>query len=452
MPECAELPLVIRQPASCKMSGEKDPYPSDLFVFDRDSLEGEVLLHDGVSHLRYQEYAVYAQESNHASTTQSSETNKDQPFLKHISHYIISKDSNGNKLFHQAMREDQSIDNQGNWGQNYKGLSHLLQGRMRQIICHRRINYKSSKSVNLDGLHLTSADFNLMGLHPATLQYIRRNNVESLYWDRHHEKISVIISFPSDPRAPYDFLSMTHSILDRTTTILVRQSFDVNQHNVKDLNQYEKRMQTCRSHWVHPLIIPIILLQVQFIWIERAMAKNHSKLITVKKDVRNMAGFDTFNNTKRQWQTSSSAGVATTGQYYIPPGHHHNGGVGSQTGSGQQQQVYKKSTELMKNAHDILQRSIRLLDALHWIDRAIKILLEAGDALDDIYQDSSSPPLSSTTGFLKARVQEDLLTSHWHEIRQYLDGLLQLCMSLKTDQTILEMRCKSLVDMVSWQL
>ncbi|KAJ0108741.1 hypothetical protein J7T55_011231 [Diaporthe amygdali] len=442
------------------MFGEKDPHRSDLFIFDTDALENDVLLHDGVSHLKYQEYAVFAKDSDYASTIQSSETDHDRPFLKHIGQCIVSEDGNGDELFYQAMKEDQSVDIQGNWGPKWKGSPHLLQGRVRQVICHRRTNYKSSEDMNLDGLHLTSADFNLMGLHPATLQYVRRTTVESMFWDRHHEKLSIIMSFPSDPRAPYDFLSMTHSVSDRITTILVRQSFDANQHTVEDLDQYDKRMQTCKSHWAHPLVIPVMLLQVQFAWTERAVAENHSEVVAVEKDVSNMAGFDAFDDTARRRRTSSSG--ATPGRYGVPPGHHPGGSSnGSQTGSGQQQQVYKKSTELMKNAHDVLKRSIRLLDTLNWMDRAIKILLEAGDALDDVRQDSDGPtpssavfptPLSARgrvgTGLLKARIQEDPLTGHWHEIRQYLDGLLQLCLSLKTDRTILEMRCKALVDII----
>lgn len=464
VPGVAELPLVAANKGRM-MFGEKDPHRSDLFIFDTDRLQSDVLLRDGISHLRYQEYAVFAKDSDYASTIQSSETDNDRPFLKHVGQCIVSEDGKGDELFHQAMREDQSIDVQGNWGPKWKGSPHLLQGRVRQVICHRRRNHKSSEDMNLDGLHLTSADFNLMDLHPATLQYVRRTTVESMFWDRHHEKLSIIMSFPSDPRAPYDFLSMTHSIPDRTTTVLVRQSFDPNQHTVDDLDQYDQRMQSCKSHWAHPLVIPVMLLQVQFAWTEQAVADNHSEVVAVERDVSNMAGFDAFDDTARRRRTSSSAGGVTNRQG-MPPGHNGSNGAASQTGSGQQQQVYKKSTELMKNAHDVLKRSIRLLDTLHWMDRAIKILVEAGDALDEVRQDSDGPPASSTassfpiplsargrvgTGLLKMRIQEDPLTGHWHEIKQYLDGLLQLCLSLKTDRTILEMRCKALVDIVSWR-
>jgi hypothetical protein len=163
------------------MFGEKEPHRSDLFIYDTDRLQSDILLPSGVSHLRYQEYAVFAKDSDYASTIQSSETDNDRPFLKHVGQCIVSEDGKGDDLFHQAMREDQSVDVQGNWGPKWKGSPHRLQGRVRQVICHRRRNNMSSEDMNLDGLHLTRTDFNLMDLHPATLQYVRRKTVECKY-------------------------------------------------------------------------------------------------------------------------------------------------------------------------------------------------------------------------------------------------------------------------------
>lgn len=481
------------------MTREKDPHRSDLFIFDTESLQNDILLRDGASsHVKYQEYAVFAKDHDYASTVQSAdETEPDGPCFRHVGQCVISDDGDGDELFRRAFRDEQAVDSNGNWGPKWK-TPHLLQGRVRQVICHRRANYKSSEDLNLDRLHLTDEDYRLMNLHPATLQYVRRTTVESMFWDRHHEKLSIILSFPTDPRTPFDFLSMTHNIPDRTTTILVRQSFDPSQHSVEDLDHYDQRMQSCRSHWAHPLVVPVMLLQVQYAWTEQAVSENHREVIAVERDVSNMAGFDAFDSTARRRRLSSSAGLpsrtGTAGEgaggmgmgmgmgMGAGGGGGGGGGVGERgrngSGSGSAgsaragvspghhqppPQVYKKSTELMKNAHDALKRSIRLLDTLRWMERAIKILIEAGDALDDVRQDAGGPtpssaafptPLSSRgrvgTGLLRARINEDPLSGHWHEIRQYLEGVLQLCSSLETDRTILEMRCKALVDIVSW--
>lgn len=438
----------------------KGTHRSDLFIYDTNTLHGDILLHEGISHLRYQEYAVFANDDC-ASTVQSSETSDtDRPFLKHTGQCIISDDGQGDTLFHQAVRDDYAVDNNGVWCPKSKHQHDLPQGRVRQVTCLRRPNPKSSDHFSLDGLCLTASDYAAMDLHPATLQYVRRRAVESMFWDRHHEKLSIILSFPADPRAPYDFLSMAYSVADRTTTVLIRQSFDPHRHTADDLDQYDRRMQACRSHWAHPLVIPVMLLQVQFARTERAVTETHSEVIAVERDVSNMAGFDAYDDgpTVRQRANSSAGGPTAT---RTNSGHSRSGSAG-QPGGGGQQQVHKKSTELMKNAHDALKSSIRLLDTLNWMERVIKVLLDAGDELDDVRQgsDSATPssaafpvPLSAKgrvgTGLLKARIVDDPLTGHWHEIRQYLEGLLQLRLSLETDRKILEMRCNALVDIVS---
>lgn len=452
----------------------QDPYRSDLFIFDTNTLQGDVLLRDGVSHVRYQEYAVFAKDGDYASTVQSSDTDHDRPFLKHIPQFIVSEDGKGDELFHQAVRDDHGVNINGEWAPRYKSSHHLLQGKVRQVTCLRRYSPRSSEDNNLDGLQLTERDYAAMDLHPATLQYVRRRAVESMFWDRHHAKLSIVMSFPADPRAPYDFLSMTYHVADRTTTVLIRQSFDPQQHNVDDMDQYDSRMQACKSHWAHPLVTPVMLLQVQFAKTERAVAENHSEVIAVERDVSNMAGFDAFDNSnqaRRRRLSSSTTAAGPGGTVMVPPSARGTGssygsanGGPNGTGNGAQAQVYKKSTELMKNAHDVLKRSIRLLDTLNWMERAIKILLSAGDQLEGVRSDADEQTPSSAVGDsfpkslaqrgramtgLRSRIVDDPLTGHWHEIRQYLEGLQQLCLSLKTDRTILEMRCKALVDIVS---
>lgn len=453
----------------------QDPHRSDLFIFDTNTLQGDILLREGRSHLRYQEYAVFAKDADYASTVQSSDTDfHDRPFLKHTPQFIVSEDDKGDELFHQAVREDYAVDIQGAWAPRHKTLTptqvgYSLQGKVRQVTCLRRHNPRSSEDNNLDGLHLTARDYAAMDLHPATLQYVRRRAVESMFWDRHHAKLSIVMSFPADPRAPYDFLSMTYHVAERTTSVLVRQSFDPQQHHVDDLDQYDTRMQACKAHWAHPLVTPVMLLQVQFAKTERAVAENHSEVIAVERDVSNMAGFDAFDDSitqarrRRRLSSSTTTAAGPGGTVMVPNLSFRT--TGGNTNGGQQQ-VYKKSTELMKNAHDVLKRSIRLLDTLNWMERAIKILLDAGDQLEgvrsDVMDELPHPPSSAVTDSfpkslaqrgramtgMRSRIVDDPLTGHWHEIRQYLEGLQQLCLSLKTDRTILEMRCKALVDIV----
>lgn len=122
----------------------------------------------------------------------------------------------------------------------------------------------------------------------------------------------------------------------------------------------------------------------------------------------------------------------------------------------------KKTTPLMKAAHDVLKRAIQLLDTIKWMERAVKILMDAGDALGEIIFDpddnllSPNPnivvPLTARSraysGLSRERIRVDPMASHWHEIRQYLEGLLQLCKSLGTDRHMLELRCKAQIDII----
>ena len=246
-----------------------------------------------------------------------------------------------------------------------------------------------------------------------------------------------MLSFSADPRAPFDFLSMTYSIPDRTTTAFIRQSFDPYYHAVDELDEYGERMEACKSHWSHPLITPVVLLQAQFARTEEAIAENNMEVNVVEADVSNMAGFLAYEGRSRG-RLSFSKGPNPLGPQGLP----------------------KKTTELMKNAHDVLKRSIRLLDTIRWMERAVKILLDAGDAIDTVMQDDddNGPPLDVPvplsargrvgTTLLRARILENPMSSHWHEIRQYLEGLLQLCMALGTERVMLELRCKAQIDIV----
>lgn len=263
-------------------------------------------------------------------------------------------------------------------------------------------------------------------------------------WDRQHEKLSLIMSFSQDPRAPFDYLSMTYNITTRLTTVLIRQSYDPYHHEVDDVDEYAKRMEACRSHWSHPLVTPVVLLQVQFARAEKALAENNVEVNVLEQEVGSMAGFEAYERRDRLTRRSSMS----------------RGGIPALAVPA------KKTTPLMKAAHDVLKRAIQLLDTIKWMERAVKILMDAGDALGEIIFDpddnllSPNPnivvPLTARSraysGLSRERIRVDPMASHWHEIRQYLEGLLQLCKSLGTDRHMLELRCKAQIDIVGFFL
>ncbi|KAK4187036.1 hypothetical protein QBC35DRAFT_515753 [Podospora australis] len=406
-----------------------------MFIFDTEALRSDILLHEGKSRLTYHEYASFIKGRSHQFQTGGAGSGPGD-----VSRSVESEDGLGDGLFDLALRQGHGLARDGEVRPLGDRIDPALQGRSRHIICRRRGDFRSDEIGSYDGLNITETDFNTLDLHPATIQYVRRVTAESMFWDRRHENLSIILSFSSDPRPPYDFLSFNYSIPDRTATMLMRQSYDPHLHDIDELEQYGERMEACEAHWAHPLVMPVIMLQVQFSLSERALAENHKDIINVEQDVERMAGFETIEDlTGRRGRSSlstSGSGAAPT-----PP---------------------KRPTELMKNAHDAFKKSIKLLDTISWMERATQLLLQAGDALDEVrYESENDVDLASpdfqnqflaagrtSTGFNRARILEDPLSGHWHEIRQYLESLQQLCKSLETDRNMLEIRCKSQIDII----
>lgn len=215
---------------------------------------------------------------------------------------------------------------------------------------------------------------------------------------------------------------MTYNLKSRVTNALIRQSYNPRQHGISDLDEYDQRLEACRTHWSHPFVLPVVLLQVQFARTEEAVAANNKEVLMLERAVAGMAGFDPSEmRMARRTSTMKSEKEALTG----PAAHW---GV----------QVYQNTTTLMKVAHDTLRNSIKLLDTMKWMERAFSLLLERGNEMENIIRCRN----------LVAPGAKDPLNDHWHEIREYLDGLLRLCMSLETDRRMSENRCRAQIDII----
>lgn len=269
--------------------------------------------------------------------------------------------------------------------------------------------------------------------------------------------VGIILSFSETPKTPCDFLSMTYDIRARSTTILIRQSWEPRRHRLDDLDEYDHRLESCRDHWAHPLIMPVILLQVQFMRCEEAVAENTLDVIALEDDVSSTLGFQDPNKYSRKRLMNGSEEKVQWGPMNM--------------------------TNLMKKAHEVLRGTIKLLDTIRWMERAIKLLILAGDELSERLDGTmsaapsrdlnlggtefgafereasplpflavpgqSSPPRPRSTIFPLA----DELGMHWHEIRQYLEALLRMSMSLETERRMAEARCRAQIDIVSlWTL
>ncbi|KAI0442848.1 hypothetical protein F4803DRAFT_345464 [Xylaria telfairii] len=425
----------------------------NLFHFGLKDLMREILLKDGESCVSYHEYAVFSPPDRVSDREPRSPS-------------IMSQEDEGLRMFRDAVRNGHGLDNEGDFTPNPKGR-HLLQGRVRQVIARRRTPHRIVDGIGSvsDGLDLRIDDYETLGLHPATLPGLTRVTTESSFWDAKRESFYLILSFSSDAQPPYDFLSMTYKLRTKTTTALIRRSFDTRWHDEDALDEYERRFDSCRARWAHPLILPIVLLQVQLLRTEEAVIANNGEVLLLEGRVDAVTGTTGQANAEAYKRNGSKSHSRphhlkplkrlSSWKEYVEErvrngARELNGSSGaSPVGSLYDPEYIPPQTiYLMKEAHDVLKGSIQLLDTLRWMERAVKLLIQVGDELDVRSNDLNTK--AGSKGELKAGDDDDLddLSLHWHEIRQYLDCIWRLCTALETDRRMSELRCRAQIDII----
>ncbi|OLN87950.1 hypothetical protein CCHL11_00123 [Colletotrichum chlorophyti] len=439
---------------------------SDLFRFDTLALRDDILVSDGktASKVEYDEYVVFKKDNGIPSGLRI-EGEEDQDISFQLKH---KDDVPGYRTLDLAFRHGYMVDHNGHFVQDpVRDPALVLDGRVRRVICFRR---NKSFDRREDGITMTPHDLDAMDLHPATLQYSRRVTNESRFWSLDRSKLSLILSFSRNPRTPYDFLSMTYDVRSRTSTVLVRQSYHPRQHNLENLDEYDQRLEACRAHWAHPFITPVVLLQVQFMRTEEAVMENIDHVRSLEWEVSSIAGFEAFEmERERRSKLMRRLTFNPTSNEKAP-----------------QIAGPMSMANLMKSAHDVLKESIKLLDTVRWMERVVKLMLQAGDELaermttgelkirlDDFHvrdseqeqrdqQDQEAqpdepptgPPSRSSASTRRRSLPPapdplaDPLGNHWHEIRQYLEGLQRMCMGLETDRRMSEARCRAQIDII----
>ncbi|KAF9873769.1 hypothetical protein CkaCkLH20_08879 [Colletotrichum karsti] len=440
---------------------------SDLFRFDTLALRDDILLIDGrtASKVEYDEYVVFKKDSTAPSGLAPDDEGGDDVSFK-LNH---DEERPGYQMLDLAFRRGWVVDHNGDFTQDpARDPALVLDGRVRRVICFRR---NKSFDRREDGITMTPQDMDALDLHPATLQYSRRVTNESRFWSLDQNKLSLILSFSNNPRTPYDFMSLTYDIRDRLTTVLVRQSFYPRQHNLENLDEYDQRLEACRAHWAHPFITPVVLLQVQFMRTEEAVMENISHVRSLEFEVSNIAGFEAF-EIERERRSKLIRRLTST---------FNANNEKTPTVAGPMSMA-----NLMKSAHDVLKESIKLLDTVRWMERVVKLMLQSGDELaqrmstgklnvrlndlsakdfmdderdrqdqqDQNDEPPTGPPSRSSASTRRRSLPPapdplaDPLGNHWHEIRQYLEGLQRMCMGLETDRRMSEARCRAQIDII----
>ncbi|KAI0911373.1 hypothetical protein F4823DRAFT_586257 [Ustulina deusta] len=424
-----------------------------LFSFGLKELMREVLLKDNESRVSYHEYAVFSPPDG-------------DPDGETRSPSIMSEGEEGLCMFRNAVRDGHGLDNAGNFTANPKG-KRSLQGRVRQVIARRRTwpRMPDGSGGAPDGLNLTIDDYETLNLHPATLTSLRRITSEASFWDAKRESFNLILSFSSNPQPPYDFLSMTYTLRTKTTTALVRRSFDTRWHDEDALDEYERRFDSCRARWAHPLVLPIVLLQVQLLRTEEAVIANNGEVLLLEGRVDAVTGTtgqanaeaykrNGVRNGSRSHHFKPLKRLSSLKEYVeerVGNGtHDHNDPSAASPVASLYDPDYvpPQSIYLMKEAHDVLKGSIQLLDTLRWMERAVKLLLQVGGELDVRVNDIKAKASAKSEPKAGDGDDPDDLSLHWHEIRQYLDSIWRLCTSLETDRRMSELRCRAQIDII----
>lgn len=269
---------------------------------------------------------------------------------------------------------------------------------------------------------------------------------------------------------------MSYKLKTRTTNALIRRSFDTRWHDDDALDEYEKRLDASRSLWAHPLVLPIVLLQVQFLRTEEEVVANNDEVLDLEAKVDDLTGSAKRTRPRRP-KTSRRGSSSGNKSDIVPFGplrrfstfvgekvtkRSHDPGYGNGSSSYQQQNpalygddyVPPQTIHLMKEAHDVLKGAIKLLDTLRWMERAVKLLVTVGDELDKENKTQRSRAAASsgssrTQAKEREEEEDDELSHQWHEIRQYLESTWRLCTALETDRRMSELRCRAQIDIVS---
>lgn len=249
---------------------------------------------------------------------------------------------------------------------------------------------------------------------------------------------------------------MTYDVRSKTTSSLIRRSFDTRWHDEDALDEYERRLDASRDRWAHPLVLPTVLLQVQLLRCEEAVVSNNGEVLELEGRVDDLTGSPRRAAAEARWLQSSRGDVqplsplrrlSTFVEDRVGRRHEDSPRVEFQP-TLEDDYVPPQTIHLMKEAHDVLKGTIQLLDTLRWMERAVKLLIQAGDELDSRLTELKEQTVGKGAPTSTSEELNDL-ADHWHEIRQYLDCTWRLCTSLETDRRMSELRCRAQIDIVS---
>jgi hypothetical protein len=218
-------------------------------------------------------------------------------------------------------------------------------------------------------LSMRLSDFELMerelGLHPLTPQNVRRAMKASKFWGPDSSTLSnttvfndlqletgrliscfvwadLVLSFPPTPLIRFSSIYLSYNVSSRFTNALIGEIKDV--HDGLQAEDFKTMLDTCHAYWTHPLLVPVLLLDMLMSSLEGELLVNIASIRDIETIVSQLPslGMDAWPLAKRE-----------------------------------------NVTNLLTNLHNIPKRVIKRLDTSRWMRRASDMLRGAGRDLNE---------------------------------------------------------------------
>lgn len=205
----------------------------------------------------------------------------------------------------------------------------------------------------------------------------------------------MILSFPPTPLIRFNGISLSYNVSSRFTNALIGEINDV--HDGLQAEDFKKMLDNCHAYWAHPLLVPVLLLDMLMSRLEGEILVNVASIQEIETTVSQLPsmGMDARPLAERE-----------------------------------------DVTGLLTNLHNTLKYAIKLLDAARWMQRAADMLLHAGGDLNE------NAELQNNTPWTKME---------WTEIKEFLEDLMRITESLVPDPVMTQQRCQSQIDIVRGQ-
>jgi hypothetical protein len=198
----------------------------------------------------------------------------------------------------------------------------------------------------------------------------------------------LLLSFPQFPAVRFSCISLNYDSKSKFTNALITELDDV--RDGAQTEHFQRMLDSCPALWPHPLLIPVLLLDMLMDSLEAGILINIKSIENFEEEVSRLPSLD--------MDTRPLAERANV-------------------------------TDLLTRLHATLKDAIKLLDAANWMDKAAIILDEIGNELHAT--GSASHP------------------SLWAEMQSFLEDIRRITDHLKPDPVMTQQRCMSQIDIVS---